>query len=183
MTRPKLRVALPIFNLLLAAFLLAIGYGRVTPGGLRPPVLELNIAFWLNAPAVIIQNIVEVIFRKLDWILNGVYPPPIVFLFVFLIAVAAIWFYVGLRIDEKVTNTTPSRSQRIVWRVLIDAFFVCLGVVTLSGLFDPRAPHFRDGTLIGIIHDLLYVAWALLFLGTFGVDLVRSVFGSKGRVL
>jgi hypothetical protein len=168
---------LPTFNLLLAALLVGIGYGRTAPAGLRPPVLELNISFWINAPCVVVQNTIEAFCRKLEFEFNVGYPHPIIFLLVFFVAVGTVWFAVGQRLDEILSTTPKDSPRRLLWRAFADVLFLSLGVVTSFGLFDPKAPHFHDRSWQGCVHDALFVFWGVFLVGAFGVDLVRLLLG------
>ena len=182
----RFRFVLPAVNVVGAASLLI--YGGLHPvrgNGIGPGPTSTVICYLIDAPAALLQNVVVLLWDRL--IIENCSLAntetcysvgKIVELCLFILAIAVLWYVVGLEIDfrgKKKRAAVPSRSG---FRAVVDLVFISTGIFFALGAIAAwqRFGWKRFGDVIG---GVPYAAWALAFILTYGYDLFKCVESHK----
>ena len=159
----KLAVVLPVLQFLLAAGLLEAAYAGRSPfpahgDELYVPTSRL-ICLGMNAPAWVFTIL-----------LSGL-PLPDLKVFrlytsdlEFLVFVAAVWFFVGNRLDKHFARSQvplARTSVKVLGSVLLMIFGVVLFVMALGSL---RSPEQYNNVLGNVLEGILFLAWSFLLI-------------------
>jgi len=177
----RLRVILPTVNVAVASILLGIGYTR--PLVYWSPVpWEVALCFSINAPANLLRNLVWFEWGKhvqphcsLANVENCIKFERVIETALFLLAVAFVWYVVGLEIEATRKGTRAMACFGVPARVLVDLVLFSVGSL---GVVQPGADWrswqlpFRSRADLGV---LFYLAWSLALVIPYGHDLIRRI--------
>jgi len=182
MVWPRLRYALPVANLLVAAPLIISGYKHFHSPRTRFLPIELLVCHSINVPAVFFRLAVV---RVADKIVPIVCTPrnletcyylthlidPAAFLF----AVGMLWYAVGLELEsigqEKRAIVPSGTGARVSIDVLLILLGVSLALVTILNLIRPEA-HDRAEIALQAFSGF---AWSSVLLFAYASDLARCL--------
>jgi hypothetical protein len=139
-------------------------------GGFGPP--ERLICNSINAPAMFFRACAMYLWHRLH--LPYEFPEAVVEIAVTVVGVGLLWYLVGLEIDAGRQGRRGILPSMFRWRVALDLALILFGVfLALVGVGSWLI--LRWTPMYAGIQAGLFFAWALVLVGTYGRDLVRSV--------
>jgi hypothetical protein len=186
--RLRFRLVLPAVNVVGAAGLLT--YGGLHPvrgNGIGPGPASTVICYLVEAPAALLRNAVIWLWDRLiveNCSLANTETcysiGNIVEILLFLLAVAVLWYVVGLEIDTRGNERRAAVPSRSEFRAVVDVAFIGAGICFALGA---TAAWNRSGweRLGNIIVGVPYAAWAVVLILTYGYDLLDCIKSYRKR--
>lgn len=183
MSKLRITLFLPLFQVALAAGLLAWGHKVPDPKRLDTPYVPtvILISHGINAPALLLRplallvpgrEVVETRLRQtVGFGLDEI---------IFLIAIAALWHLVAKRLPVRhkplIPGDTPKRMWLIAWHLLLLAVGVFLFVSAFSLVRSPGQWNNKAGS---IVEAILFFCWSITLTVTSSLSLTQM--SRRGR--
>lgn len=173
--RTRLRIILPVVNLMLAIVLLYWGRSN-NYADLRGVLL----CQWINTPATIAHKLLMSLWNNIV-IVNlssstltrfeqqlGMFAT-----LTYLVVIVATWYIVGLELSKTEANKRALVPLSRKGRVVVDGLIILVGIVLMLVEFENWRHDYLS--LWILLRATLHLAWALLFIFAYGRDFVRGL--------
>lgn len=167
--RPKLKISLPMIQILVAVVLLTSNYLRPvnTPHNPSWTAPDRQFCDGLNAPAALVKNLLLVIvhrelpFPYSDWV--GLLVETVVYLGL----IGLLWYIVAVEVEGGTRRPASGSNARTGVRPIADSLMIAFGI-TLA--IATTISHRGAGTYYGLF-GILHLFWAVVIGAFYGHDL------------
>ena len=175
MMRRRLRIILPIINLVIAIVLLS--WSRLKS---YTDLWEMFLCQWINTPATLAHKLIMSVWSKAviarlssSTVTRLEYELGILDASVYLILVFATWYIVGLELETKGGDKLVIVPSSKLGRVIMDGLIVLVGIVLILSEIEHWTRDYFSAWVF--LRAALHLSWAFLFIVIYGRDLIRSV--------